>query len=793
MTTAATGEEQAGPAASQAPAGIVQRAADMGADAATSVANSGFAQSASNAVSSAGDSVANATARALGDSATTAHESGDHHEKDHGEIPKAHPNDVPDRMKDHPHLDHPPAVASGDEVRPAEPEIQDLGWSEDPKVPQPVIFGATNENVWVLVRRFNKQVYHVKALPHPPPGELDCNIADKDEFFPDKLRSTLERCYTTVGIGMISLFTHIARVRSWKETRRTALFAGIYFIAFIFGYLVTTFSAFLLLLFVSPRARTILFPPAPLAAISSKGTAQVPKSGHLGSTDSATGAAESYKGEAVEQEASNLVSSISSVAVSTAVGKGAPSVDDAHPDDIDEEDSEKGRATEEALPDPTQVAKKGAEAKSKAAGDPKLEKGDHTAGAVDHSVWTQLQPILHALEDVADTWERFGNALSPTPPFHQYRNRVFIAAALVLPIFLLSLFVTPWMVYHGTAFGIGFGFFGQPAFDAVKLSDARKWLDKNFPKWKEALQLRNSLLKGVPTNAQLTITLLRIAEAAKSPLPPPPPPIAAPKPEASQGNEMAGDVPPEYQQEMKEAVHEGRGDAAPKPDGSTTSAPDAATTKKKSGSKRSLLMGFFKGTVAGGTQGVLTANSAKAVVGSNVSKNRLGVVKKNLQQEARGDGPSSFKGRHKGKRGYVDVITTAATPCVVFEPEWGAHARAAQAAVDAVPTKGDEEGGTEADSAATKQTRSALQAALDVARPKAHFSVQIDEIVELRKIGGLGWKGKIIVGWALSSEIADGLEITTVTGERIRLTAMPRRDEVFNRLVSLGKQQWEMW
>jgi hypothetical protein len=113
--------------------------------------------------------------------------------------------------------------------------------------------------------------------------------------------------------------------------------------------------------------------------------------------------------------------------------------------------------------------------------------------------------------------------------------------------------------------------------------------------------------------------------------------------------------------------------------------------------------------------------------------------------------------------------------------------------VDAVPTKTEEEGGAEADSSATKQTRSALQTALDAARPKAHFSVQIDEIVELRKIGGLGWKGKIIVGWALSSEIADGLEITTVTGDRIRLTAMPRRDEVFNRLVSLGKQQWEMW
>ena len=51
----------------------------------------------------------------------------------------------------------------------------------------------------------------------------------------------------------------------------------------------------------------------------------------------------------------------------------------------------------------------------------------------------------------------------------------------------------------------------------------------------------------------------------------------------------------------------------------------------------------------------------------------------------------------------------------------------------------------------------------------------------------------MIVGWATEKEIADGLEISTVTGQRFKLTAMPRRDEVFNRIVALGKQHWEMW
>lgn len=782
----------------QAASDVAQRVAEV-----TSNTASNALEQAANAASAAGDALADGAARALGESSATAHATQES-EKDHSEIPKASKEEVPDRVAEHPHMDAAPKVAEGDEERADDPGITDLGWSEDPHIPQPVIHGMHNEDFWVLARRFNKQTYHVKALPEMPPGGLDMNIADKDEFFPDKLRSTLERCYTSVGITFVALYTHMARLRSWKEWRRTTLFAVIYTVAWIFNYLVPAFSGLVLLLFVSPRARKILFPPAPLAVIGKGGTARVPKAGHLGSTDSATGAAESFKGQAVEQEASNLVSSISHVAVSTAVGKGTPSTADAHPDDEDSDDdasSETKQAgqLEESVPDPTHVTKVGAAAKTKAEGDKRVEVGDHTAAAVDAGVWEKMQPILHALEDLCDTWERFGNALSPTPPFHQYRPRLFLAGAVVLPLFLASLFIPSQLVYKGTGFGLGFGFFGQPAFDLVKISDARKWLDEHFPNWPQALELRNNLLKGVPTNAQLTITLLRIAEAAKSPLPPPPPQVAAPEPSAAEGHEMVNDLPPEYQEEMKSAVasedvaslaqqkqQEGGDDAV------STAGSDDSKKKKKKGSA---LLSFFKGTVHAGTSTVLGANRAKATVGSTTSKNRLGVVKPNLQSEARGDGPSSFKGRFKGKKGYIDVVTTAATPSVCFEPEWGAHARAAAAALqkqddvrDAEPTTA--EGNT---SPSQGKTRAALQSALEKARPKALFSIQINDITELRKVGGLGWKGKLVAGWALNSEIADGLEITTVTGERIKVTAMPRRDEVFNRLVALGKQQWEMW
>ena len=54
------------------------------------------------------------------------------------------------------------------------------------------------------------------------PGNLDLNIADEEEFSPDKLRANVERLYMTVIIGLLNSVKHIARLRSWKETRRTS-------------------------------------------------------------------------------------------------------------------------------------------------------------------------------------------------------------------------------------------------------------------------------------------------------------------------------------------------------------------------------------------------------------------------------------------------------------------------------------------------------------------------------------------------------------------------------------------
>lgn len=55
-----------------------------------------------------------------------------------------------------------------------------------------------------------QQMYHVKEMIGTAPGNLDLNVADKDEFSPDKLRATVERLYMTVVCAEDSMGGYIS-------------------------------------------------------------------------------------------------------------------------------------------------------------------------------------------------------------------------------------------------------------------------------------------------------------------------------------------------------------------------------------------------------------------------------------------------------------------------------------------------------------------------------------------------------------------------------------------------------
>ena len=73
----------------------------------------------------------------------------------------------------------------------------------------------------------------------------------------------------------------------------------------------------------------------------------------------------------------------------------------------------------------------------------------------------------------------------------------------------------------------------------------------------------------------------------------------------------------------------------------------------------------------------------------------------------------------------------------------------------------------------------------------AEFTVGLGDVASLRKMGGFGWKGRLIVGWATGRDVLDGLEVVDRLGTRRVITAVKGRDELFNRMVALGGQTWE--
>lgn len=167
--------------------------------------------------------------------------------------------------------------------------------------------------------------------------------------------------------------------------------------------------------------------------------------------------------------------------------------------------------------------------------------------------------------------------------------------------------------------------------------------------------LCSTLLKGVPSNAQLALTLLRIGEDHHIPLPPPPQYTEAP-PERSLTPELEDNLPPvneDFAERDLSHDHEFHDDDA------TEVGEDDAVTQETTGAsdhkqgKKHRFLGFLKGTAKAGVTATLGADRVKASVGSSKSKQRQGVLRRRQYQ----DGPSMFKCRYEGKKGWLLIVS----------------------------------------------------------------------------------------------------------------------------------------
>ncbi|KAI0073255.1 hypothetical protein K474DRAFT_1666801 [Panus rudis PR-1116 ss-1] len=687
-----------------------------------------------------------------------------------------------------------------------DPEVKDYGWNTSPsKIAAPLIHGVPNDDIYTLVRRFNKQIFHVKAAPvPPPPGVLDLATAPEEEFSPDKLRATLERLYITVFTGLAAFAKHIARLRSWNEPRRTAGFCAGYYIAWFFNALLPALFITLVVLIIYPPARGYMFPPAPLSIISATtGNLQKPKADEVGSADSLTGAPEAHKGEAVEQEARHFVTSLGAVAISTAAGKGPG--EDGNGNAVGGGTAEAegvgkpATSLDGAVPDPVGMATGAIDNKHKASGDDASK--DPAKDHVQDAIWSKMRPAMQILGNIADTWERFDNLLSPTPPFSDKPR--FRLAGIFAPLAIVTYFTPAALFIRVTTFFLGFAFFGQPL-----INRGVHWLTSRVPNWREYLDLRRTLLKGVPTNAQLTLTLLRIAERNKSPLPPPPTSAdgpTAPSSDTDSGSTTDSELPFDTSnydvdtddegfitddQEYDRLSHNGQLE-----ENETTQEEQEEEKKKKKPGRK--IAAFLRKTVKLNVEGALSVDRLKAGLGSESSKRRVGAITDPPLQQVTdndttenetkaddagktssktqavpgpiedGEGPSVFSARYFGKRGHILLIESATSPCLAF-----VYNKTARSILSVFSSK-------------TKT--------IEPSDIHPEFVIPLSDVVELRKVGGFGWKAKMVIGWALNREVVDGLEVGTKDGKKWLLTAVRGRDELFNRLIAIGDQKWECW
>jgi uncharacterized protein DUF3292 len=266
------------------------------------------------------------------------------------------------------------------------------------------------------------------------------------------------------------------------------------------------------------------------------------------------------------------------------------------------------------------------------------------------------------------------------------------------------------------------------------------------------LILPSSVLKGVPTNAQLTITLLRLGEANRAPLPPPPrtnEPLSQQPVELSEDvfSATGGDRPLNAtKQELQEAISHDT-DTVNK-----TGGPDNELTKS---TKSSRLLGLFKGVTKAAVSTAINVDKMSAKMGSKSAKKRVGAVPR--RGEAQISGPTEFNARYEGKEGVLSFIQRPDSQRVAFSTH--------------------------------SHTKESSESNWKGSQPV--WTVPISDIKELRKRSGYGFKSKLVVGWVLEQEIRDGLEIVDRLGNSWVLTAVPLRDELFNRLCAMGGQRWE--
>jgi hypothetical protein len=181
----------------------------------------------------------------------------------------------------------------------------------------------------------------------------------------------------------------------------------------------------------------------------------------------------------------------------------------------------------------------------------------------------------------------------------------------------------------------------------------------------------------------------------------------------------------------------------------------STTTDSK---KRSKFLGFVKGGFKGAVKFGVGVDKVRAKVGTESAKQRIGVIpEKNSPATL---GRVHYDARFHGQEGRIHLNLAGGVHTVSFH-----------------------------EVAKSKTERMGLSDGQD---SKVLWTISISEIHGLMKHSGYGFKSKLLAGWAMDREMRDSLEIKDSQDNKYILTALPFRDELFNRLCAIGGQLWEV-
>jgi len=297
----------------------------------------------------------------------------------------------------------------------------------------------------------------------------------------------------------------------------------------------------------------------------------------------------------------------------------------------------------------------------------------------------------------------------------------------------MSVFIDFYSVYKATGAVIGLAIFGDPV-----LRPSLEWLNRNYPGWINILEPNNNILRGIPTNNQLALAILRIGEVNKTPIPP----LPTSKPDDPEQEQPINenDIPlGDPDTVIREAVR-------PSSDMDESSS-DKEEEKSTHKNKISKFMKLLKGNTKSVVETKLAVDQLRAKAGSEKAKRQIGILPNNKNLVFAG--PSEYRARYDGKKGWIYLGDNALTFCQNGQG--------------------------------------------DKSCPVCHIS--FNNIKNLRRSTACSTKtlekAADFAEWENGNELLGSVEIDDANENTWRFTAVPERDALFNRLIAIGPQKWE--